>query len=129
MRAYWIAVRLGVVIVAALSACALLGAASGGAAGIDTGKNRPPAKLTSDFQSIWMTEWSACWHLPLGAISNTLHIPVRAGMTPQQAANKLSKRAVFLLYNTAPETAVGADGCRNGILYRYYHPPAVKVAN
>ena len=32
----------------------------------------------------------------------TLHIPVRAGMTPQQAANKLSKRAVYLLYNTAP---------------------------
>ena len=86
-------------------------------------------KLTSDFQAIWMTEWSACWHIPLGAISKTLHIPVRSGMTPQQAANKLSKRAVFLLYNTAPETAVGADGCRNGILYRFYHPPKVKIAN
>lgn len=129
MRAYWISVRLGVVIVAALSACALLGATVGEAAGIDKGSNRPPAKLTSDFQAIWMTEWSACWHIPLGAISKTLHIPVRAGMTPQQAANKLSKRAVFLLYNTAPETAAGADGCRNGILYRYYHPPTVKVAN
>lgn len=117
------------VIVAALCACALAGAAIVSAASIDRGKNRPPTRLTSDFQAIWMTEWSACWHIPLGAISKTLHIPVRSGMTPQQAAKKLSKRAVYLLYNTTPETAAGADGCRNGILYRFYHPPSVKVAN
>jgi hypothetical protein len=44
-------------------------------------------------------------------------------MTPQQAANKLSKRAVKFLYETTPELKAGADGCRNGILWRYYHPP------
>jgi len=44
-------------------------------------------------------------------------------MTPQQAANKLSKRAVKFLYETREELAAGADGCRNGILWRYYHPP------
>ena len=43
-------------------------------------------------------------------------------MTPQQAANKLARRAVYLLYETTPETLAAADGCRNGILWRYYHP-------
>ena len=51
-----------------------------------------------------MTEWTACWRVPMGRMSKMLHIPVRSGMTPQQAAKKLAKRAVFLLYETTPET-------------------------
>jgi hypothetical protein len=90
--------------------------------GVDRGKDRPPTTLTEDFQAIWMTEWSACWTSSMKRISNALHIPVKSGMTPQQAANKLSKRAVKFLYETTPELRAGADGCRNGILWRYYHP-------
>jgi hypothetical protein len=51
-----------------------------------------------------------------------LHIPIHAALTPQQAANKLATRAVFLLYETTQETLAAKDGCRNGILWRYYHP-------
>ena len=98
-------------------------AASPSAFGADHGKDRPPTNLTSDFQAIWMTEWSACWHSSLSRISHALHIPVRSGMTPQQAANRLSKRAVKWLYETREELVAGADGCRNGILWRYYNPP------
>jgi hypothetical protein len=90
---------------------------------VDRGKDRPPTTLTSDFQAIWMTEWSACWTSSLSRISRALHIPVKSGMTPQQAAKKLSKRAVKFLYETREELSAGADGCRNGILWRYYHPP------
>ena len=121
--------RVGAVVVAVVCACGLIGAGAAYAAGIDKGSDRPPGKYSSDAKAIWMTEWSACWRLPLDAISGQLHIPVRAGMTPQQAANKLSKRAVYLLYETAPETAAGADGCRNGILWRYYHRPKLTVPN
>ena len=107
-------------IAAALGIFAL--AAAPAAFGVDRGKDRPPATLTEDFQAIWMTEWSACWTSSMKRISNALHIPVKSGMTPQQAANKLSKRAVKFLYETTPELKAGADGCRNGILWRYYHP-------
>jgi hypothetical protein len=69
-----------------------------------------------------MTEWTACWRVSMSSMSKVLHIPVRPGMTPQQAANKLARRAVYLLYETTPETLAAADGCRNGILWRYYHP-------
>lgn len=99
-------------------------AAAPAALATDHGKDRPPTTLTSDFQAIWMTEWSACWTSSLHRISNALHIPVKPGMTPQQAASKLSKRAVKFLYNTSEELAAGADGCRNGILWRFYHPPS-----
>jgi hypothetical protein len=95
------------------------------------GSDRPPASvpaehgrqgLTPDGKNIWMTEWSACWHVTMGHLSKVLHIPIRAGLTPQQAAHKLATRAVFLLYETTPETLAAKDGCLNGILWRYYHP-------
>jgi hypothetical protein len=114
-------VRRGTILVLALVAGAL-SAASLGVAAIDRGTDRPPGRLTDDDKSIWMTEWTACWRLPMGKMSKILHIPVRAGMTPQQAASKLAHRAVYLLYETVPETVTAADGCRNGILWRYYHP-------
>ncbi|HEY4346444.1 MAG TPA: hypothetical protein VGM80_02570 [Gaiellaceae bacterium] len=117
----------------ALFAGAALGAGTAAAAvRLDRGSDRPPAAvpstagsklhLTSDGKSIWMTEWSACWHVTLNHLSKTLHIPVRAGQTPQLVAKKLATRAVFLLYETSPETFAAKDGCRNGILWRYYHP-------
>jgi len=95
---------------------------TGTAAAVDRGSDRPPGRFTDDAKNIWMTEWTACWRLPMGRISKVLHIPVRSGTTPQQAANKLARRAVYLLYETTPETLAAADGCRNGILWRYYHP-------
>jgi hypothetical protein len=88
----------------------------------DKGSDRPPGRLSEDQKSIWMTEWVSCRRLPMGSMSKILHIPVRSWMTPQVAATKLANRAVYLLYNTDEETAAGADGCRNGILWRYYHP-------
>jgi len=113
-------VRARGTLAAALVVCAL--AAAPAAFGVDRGKDRPPGYLTVDFKAIWMTEWSACWTSSMTRISHALHIPVKPGMTPQQAASKLSKRAVMFLYETQPELAAGADGCRNGILWRYYHP-------
>ena len=108
----------------AAALCVFALAAAPAAFGVDRGKDRPPTTLTEDFQAIWMTEWSACWTSSMKRISNALHIPVKSGMTPQQAANKLSRRAVKFLYDTRDELAAGADGCRNGILWRYYHPPS-----
>jgi hypothetical protein len=105
----------------ALASIVLSGSALATAASYK-GTDRPPGRFTEDEKSIWMTEWVSCRRLPMGSMSKILHIPVRAGMTPQVAAKKLANRAVYLLYNTDEETSAGADGCRNGILWRYYHP-------
>ncbi len=96
--------------------------ATAAATAVDHGKDRPPARLTDDAKNIWMTEWSACWRSTMGRMSKILHIPVRPGQTPQLAARKLATRAVYLLYETRPETLAAQDGCRNGILWKYYHP-------
>jgi hypothetical protein len=117
--------RRGGILLLALVAGVLSGATIA-VASIDRGSDRPPGRFDDDSKSIWMTEWTSCWRLPLGKMSSILHIPVKAGMSPQQAANKLARRAVYLLYETTPETVAAADGCRNGILWRYYHPPAAK---
>jgi hypothetical protein len=108
-------------LVPALAALALCAGAL--AAGPDKGRNQPPGNLTDDMKAIWMTEWVACDRLSMATESRLLHIRIPPGMTPQLAARKLGDRAVYLLYNTAPETAAGADGCRNAILYRYYNKP------
>ena len=99
-------------------------AASGGAASAprDTGLDRPPVRLTSDQKTIWMTEWVSCWRVKMHDLSRIFHIPVESTTTPQSAARRLAKRAEFLLYETQPELVVAVDGCRNGILWRYYHP-------
>jgi hypothetical protein len=119
----------GIALLAAIAV--VLGSGVASAAGIDRGSDRPPVavpagqgkqSLTSDGKSIWMTEWSACWNITMGHLSKVLHIPIHAGVSPQQAARKLATRAVFLLYETTPETLAAKDGCRNGILWRYYHP-------
>jgi hypothetical protein len=101
---------------------ALFAATLAAGATVDRGSDRPPPRLTNDAKSIWMTEWTACWRSTMHRMAAVLHIPVRSGQTPQQAARRLSRRAVYLLYETEPETQVAADGCRNGILWKYYHP-------
>jgi hypothetical protein len=107
------------VLVPALAALVLCGAALA-AAPVDKGRNQPPAKLNDDLKAIWMTEWVACDRLSMARESKLLQIPIHPGTTPQQAASRLGNRAVYLLYNTQEETAAGADGCRNAILWRYY---------
>jgi hypothetical protein len=111
--------------VPALAALVLCGAAL--AAPVDKGRNRPPGNLNDDLKAVWMSEWVACDRLSMAKESKLLHIPIRAGMTPQQAAAKLGNRAVYLLYNTVEETSAGADGCRNAILWRYYNPAKPKT--
>jgi hypothetical protein len=116
----------------AIAVVAVLGAGLGAAAtGVDKGSDRPPSAvpagagtlgLTEDGKSIWMTEWAACWRITMGRLSKVLHVPIRPGVTPQQAARKLATRAVWLLYETTPETLAAKGGCRNGILWRFYHP-------
>ena len=109
-------------LVPALAALVLCGSVLA-AASPDKGRDRPPANLTDDLKAVWMTEWVACDRLSMARESQLLHIPISAGMTPQRAAKALGNRAVYLLYNTSEETAAGADGCRNAILWRYYNPP------
>lgn len=113
--------RRGGLLLFVLSALAVPGATSA-AAGSDRGSDRPPAALSLDGKALWMTEWTACWHEKMGRLSAILDIPISSGVTPQTAAKKLSKRAIKDLYETKEELAIGADGCRNGILWRYYHP-------
>jgi hypothetical protein len=122
--------RRGGLLLLVLVALAVPGAAVA-SAGADKGTDRPPASLTangkalsltSEAKALWMTEWAACWHEKMGHLSALFHIPIRSTDTPQVAAKKLSKRAMKDLYETQEEIAIGADGCRNGILWRYYHP-------
>jgi hypothetical protein len=110
------------VLVPALAALVLCSAALADGS-VDKGRKQPPANLTDDMKAIWETEWVACARLSMASESKLLHIPIRPGMTPQQAATRLGNRAVYLLYNTQEETAVGADGCRDAILWRYYNKP------
>jgi hypothetical protein len=108
-------------VLAALLVCVWAAGASA-ARSADRGKDRPPGRLTEDAKSIWMTEWTACWRVPMSNMSKVLHIPLRPGMTPQQAANSLRAARSTCCIETTPETLAAADGCRNGILWRYYHP-------
>jgi hypothetical protein len=109
------------VLVAPGGIAAAVGRASG-PAGSDTGVDRPPAALSLHGKAVWMTEWTACWHEKMSRLSAIFHIPIRPGVTPQRAARNLSRRAIKDLYETQMELDAGADGCRNGILWRYYHP-------
>jgi hypothetical protein len=91
-------------------------------AGVDKGLQRPPAKLTDHHKAIWMSEWVACWHVKtLQQFARELRIGHPNFITPQQSARLLSVRAMRFLYEDPVELTVARDGCRNGILWRFYH--------
>jgi hypothetical protein len=104
-----------------LSAAFVLPAA-GLSAGVDKGLSKPPPVLTPHHKAIWMSEWVACWRpLTMRALARELKIPNVRIVTPQQGARTLAIRAMRFLYEDPVELQTARDGCRNGILWRFYH--------
>ena len=92
------------------------------AAGVDKGTSRPPARLTNYHKAIWMSEWVACWRVKsLQQFARELKIKNPNFITPQQSAKLLSVRAMRFLYEDPEQIETARDGCRNGILWRFYH--------
>jgi hypothetical protein len=87
------------------------------------GTENPPGTITGPHKSLWMTEWVACNRLSMKTLAGQLRMKLPARDTALQDARLLSKRAMYLLYETQIETTIGADGCTNGILWRYFHQP------
>jgi hypothetical protein len=112
--------RLRVVSAAVLSAV-FATAAVAVAADQDQGRQRPPAALTDHYKALWMGEWAACRHHSLHRLANELHLKVPAGRSPQVMAKVIAKVAEEPLWNLQEEFTTGVDGCRNGILWRFYH--------
>jgi hypothetical protein len=112
--------RTGVVLALAATICALCGAAAF-ASDTDRGRLRPPAALTDENKSIWMTEWVACRHDRLGALAKQIGVKITSGRPPQVVATLIAKKAEAPLYDIYSGFATAVDGCRNGILWRYYH--------
>jgi hypothetical protein len=113
--------RTGVVLVLAAVAFALCVAAAL-AADTDKGRQRPPLALTEDGKSIWMGEWVACTHKRLSGLAKEIGVKVTSGRPVQVVARLIARKAETPLWNNGSddlETAI--DGCRNGILWRYYH--------
>jgi hypothetical protein len=112
--------RAGVVLVLAAVACAF-GVAVASAADTDRGRQRPPTRLSESDKSIWMSEWVACRHKRLSALAKEIGVRVPSGRAPQVAAVLIAKKAEAPLWNLGAELETAIDGCRNGILWRYYH--------
>jgi len=112
--------RTGVVLVLAAMACVLCAAAAF-ASDTDRGRLRPPAALPEQNKSIWMTEWVACRHERLSRLAKTIGVKITSGRAPQVVAVLIAKKAEAPLYDLQSELAAAIDGCRNGILWRYYH--------
>jgi hypothetical protein len=105
-----------------LALAALVVPSTAASAGVDKGSSRPPAKLTSYHKAIWMSEWVACWRPPtMTALARELQMTNIKIFTPQQGARVLSKRAMRFLYEDPFELQTAIEGCRNGILWRFYH--------
>jgi hypothetical protein len=93
-------------------------------ADVDKGRQKPPAKLTDYHKAIWMSEWVACWRVKtLQQFARELKIKNPNFITPQQSARLLSVRAMRFLYEDPAELVTAREGCRNGILWRFYHEP------
>jgi hypothetical protein len=91
-------------------------------AGVDKGLSRPPANLSPHHKAIWMSEWVACWRpLTMQHLARELKMSKLRIYTPQQGARVLSVRAMRFLYEDPEELITARDGCRNGILWRFYH--------
>ena len=112
--------RLRLFVLLALTALVLpLAAVS---AGVDKGLSRPPAVLSPHHKAIWMSEWVACWRPPtMQQLARELKMTKLKIFTPQQAAKTLSVRAMRFLYEDPKELLTAREGCRNGILWRFYH--------
>jgi hypothetical protein len=111
--------RMGVVLAALLSVVFV--AATFAAAGSDTGRDRPPAALTNQYKVVWMGEWAACRHEKLGRFAAQIGVKITSGRSPQVVAKLIAKTAEAALWNLQQELDTAVDGCRNGILWRYYH--------
>jgi len=104
--------------------CVGLAPAPAPGAGVDKGLSKPPPRLTPYHKAIWMSEWVACWRpLTMRALARELRIPNVRIVTPQQGAQLLAVRAMRFLYEDPAELLTARDGCRNGILWRFYHEP------
>jgi hypothetical protein len=105
-----------------LAIAALALPAAGVSAGVDKGLNKPPTRLTNYHKAIWMSEWVACWRVKtLQQFARELKMKKVQFQTPQQSARLLSKRAMQFLYEDPLELKTAIEGCRNGILWRFYH--------
>ncbi len=112
--------RLSLLVTLACATFALATAAA--AAGVDKGRQKPPANLTDEHKAIWMSEWVACWRVKsLQQFARELKIKNPNFITPQQSARLLSVRAMRFLYEDPEQIETARDGCRNGILWRFYH--------
>jgi hypothetical protein len=87
----------------------------------DTGRSRPPAALSDDEKTIWMTEWVACRHESLGRLARELNLKVTANRTVQATARFFARVAERPLYDDPHQYQLAVDGCRNGILWRFFH--------
>jgi len=112
--------RTGVVLLLA-AVTAALAVTAAFAADTDRGRQRPPARLTESNKSVWMGEWVACRHKRLSALAKEIGIRIPSGRAPQVAAILIAKKAEAPLWNIEAELDAAIDGCRNGILWRYYH--------
>jgi hypothetical protein len=113
--------RTGVVLLLAAVAFAFCVSAALGA-DTDKGRSRPPVALTEDGKALWMGEWVACTHKRLGALAKEIGVKVTSGRPVQVAARLIARKAETPLWNTgSDELETAIDGCRNGILWRYYH--------
>jgi hypothetical protein len=112
--------RTGVVLLLAAVTSALVVAAAI-AADTDRGRQRPPAALSEANKAVWMSEWVACRHKRLSALAREIGIKVPAWRPPQIAAILIAKKAEAPLYEFGDPLDAAIDGCRNGILWRYYH--------
>lgn len=93
------------------------------AAAADRGSNQPPLKYSDTNKALWMSEWVACTHKRLGALAREIGVKVPAGTTPQTVAKAIALKAESPLYDIYDGLSIAIDGCRNGILWRYYHGP------
>jgi hypothetical protein len=112
--------RTGVVLLLAAVAFALCVSAAL-AADTDKGRQRPPLALSEDSKSIWMGEWVACTHKRLGALAKEIGVKVSSGRPVQVIARLIARKAETPLWNVDEELETAIDGCRNGILWRFYH--------
>jgi hypothetical protein len=90
-------------------------------ASTDRGRSRPPLQLTEDNKSVWMSEWVACRHMRLSALAKEIGVKITSARPPQVLAILIAKKAEAPLYEVGEALDAAVDGCRNGILWRYYH--------